>query len=353
MNYIIVYITPYIYQKIEGSFLFMRRKIIALTLGLLLMFGLVGCGGEESKETSGDKVEKITIGVAQIVEHPALDAAREGFFETLKANGYEEGKNLIIDYQNAQGDQPTLQSIAQKFASDKPKLVLAIATPSAQAMAAASSDIPILITAVTDPVAARLVANAEKPGKNVTGTNDMNPIQEQFELMKQLAPNAKKVGVIYNAGEVNSQVQVDIVKQVAKDLGISITEATVASSADVLQAAQSLAGKVDAIYVPTDNMVVSAAQAVVQVANENKIPIISGESSVVDAGALATIGINYKKLGAQTGEMALRVLNGENPAEMAIESQKVKDIIVNQKTADLLGIKIPKEILDKAATVIK
>ncbi len=329
------------------------RKIIALTLGLLLMFGLVGCGSEDSKETSSNQVEKVQIGVIQIVEHPALDAAREGFIETLKANGYEEGKNLVIDYKNAQGDQPTLQSIAQKFASDKPKLVLAIATPSAQAMAAASSDIPILITAVTDPVAARLVESNEKPGKNVTGTNDMNPIKEQFDLLKQLVPNAKKVGVIYNAGEVNSQVQVDIVKQVAKDLGITIIEATVASSADVLQAAQSLAGKVDAIYVPTDNMVVSAAQAVVQEANKNKLPIIAGESSVIEAGGLATIGINYKKLGAQTGEMALRVLNGDNPADIAIESQKEFDIIVNQKTADLLGITIPKEILDKAANVIK
>lgn len=329
------------------------KKLLAFGLSLLLLLSLVGCGATKSGATgttstaAGEK-KAVKIGIIQIVEHPALDAARQGFLETLKENGYEEGKNLTVDYQNAQGDQSVLQSIAQKFSSAKLDLVLAIATPSAQAMASASKDIPILITAVTDPVEAKLVNSMDKPGKNVTGTTDMNPLKEQFTLMKQLVPSVKKVGVIYNAGEVNSQVQVAMAKKVAADLGLTIVEATVTTSADVLQASQSLIGKVDTIYVPTDNMVVSAAQSVVQVANKNKIPIISGESSVVDKGALATIGINYKKLGKQTGEMALRVFKGEKPQDMPIESQKEFDTVLNKSTITLLGLTVPDDVLKKA-----
>jgi putative ABC transport system substrate-binding protein len=315
------------------------KKILTVALILLLIISVAGCS---SAPASAEK--KVSIGIVQIVEHPALDAARKGFLDTLKANGYVEGENLVVDYQNAQGDQSILQSIAQKFASAKHDMVLAIATPSAQAMAGASTDIPILITAVTDPVAAKLVNSMEKPGTNVTGTTDMNPIQEQFELLKQLVPTVKKVGILYNAGEVNSQVQVDIAKEVAQELGLEISEATVATSADVLQAAQSFINKVDAIYVPTDNVVVSAAQSVVQVTNENKIPLLAGESSVVDAGGLATIGINYENLGKQTGEMALKVLKGSKPQDMPIESQKDFDVVINEETAQLLGIEIPQEL---------
>lgn len=329
------------------------KKLLAFGLSLVLLLSLVGCGAAKpGTTTTGNQEEKqFKIGIIQIVEHPALDSAREGFLETLKEKGYEEGKNLTVDYQNAQGDQSILQSITQKFSSAKLDLVLAIATPSAQAMASASQDIPILITAVTDPLEAKLVNSMDKPGKNVTGTTDMNPIKEQFELMKTLVPTVKKVGVIYNAGEVNSQVQVAIAKTVAAELGLEIVEATVTTSADVLQASQSLIGKVDTIYVPTDNMVVSAAQSVVQVSHKNLIPIISGESSVVDKGALGTIGINYKKLGKQTGEMALRVFKGEKPQDMPIEAQNEFDTVLNQTTIDLFGITVPADISAKATFV--
>lgn len=322
------------------------KKVLGIGLSLVLGLGLVGCGSAQPAAGGAASSEKkeVKIGIIQIVEHPALDSAREGFIDTLKKNGYEEGKNLKLDYQNAQGDQSVLQSISQKFASSKLDLVLAIATPSAQAMASASQNIPILITAVTDPVEAKLVNSMEKPGTNVTGTTDMNPIKEQFELLKKLVPQAKNVGVIYNAGEVNSQVQVKMAKEVAKNLGIELIEATVTTSADVLQASQSLVGKVDAIYVPTDNMVVSAAQSVIQVADKNKIPIIAGESSVVDKGGLATIGINYNNLGKQTGEMAIKVLKGSKPQDMAIESQKQFDMVFNKEALTLLNIKVPDDL---------
>ncbi|HEX3032242.1 MAG TPA: ABC transporter substrate-binding protein [Bacillota bacterium] len=333
----------------------MKKKLMALGLGLLLVAGIAGCGSKESKtETTQTPQEKqIKVGIAQIVEHPALDAARQGFMEALKKNGYEEGKNLVVDYQNAQGDPNNLQPIAQKFASDKPDLILAIATPSAQAMAGKITDTPILITAVTDPVGAKLVKSAEKPETNVTGTNDMNPIKDQMELLKKLVPTAKAVGVIYNAGEQNSQTQVKLLKEAAAALGLEVKEATVTTTADVMQSAQSMIGKVQALYIPTDNTVVSAAASVIQVADKNKLPIISGESSVVEKGGLATIGIDYKKLGEQTGEMAVRILKGAKPQDMPVESQKDFSITINKKNADLIGITIPEDILAKAAKVIK
>lgn len=336
------------------------KRIIALTVTLLLVIGLVGCGGSQKanngdtgKTTSGTETKSLKVGIVQIVEHPALDAARNGFLETLKKAGYEEGKNLTVNYQNAQGDANNLQPIAQKQAADKPDLILAIATPSAVAMASATKDIPILITAVTDPAGAKLVKSAEKPDTNVTGTNDMNPIKDQLELLQKLVPSAKKVGVIYNAGEQNSQTQVKMVKELALGLGLEIAEATVTSSADVMQATQSLVGKVQAIYVPTDNTVVSAAASVLQVSDKAKIPVIAGESSVVDKGGLATIGIDYAKLGQQTGDMALRIIKGEKPQDMPIESQKDFAITVNKKNADAIGVTIPEDILSKAAKVIK
>ncbi|MGE4274301.1 MAG: ABC transporter substrate-binding protein [Desulfitobacterium sp.] len=334
------------------------KRVLGVGLSIVLALGLTACGGNSAPSTSqgtegSSQAKKVNIGIIQIVEHPALDAARQGFLEALKAKGYEEGKNLTVDYQNAQGDQSNLQSISQKFASSKLDLILAIATPSAQVMASATQDTPILITAVTDPVEANLVDSMEKPGGNISGTTDMNPIKEQLELLKKLVPDAETIGVLYNAAEINSEVQVRVVKAEAPALGLKVEVATVATSADVLQAAQSLVGKVDAIYVPTDNMVVSAAQSVVQVANENKLPIISGESSVVEAGGLGTIGINYKNLGVQTGEMALRIFEGAKIAEMPIESQKDFDIVLNQKTIDLLGIKVPAEIQSEATLLNK
>lgn len=336
------------------------KKFLAVVLGLLLVLGLAGCGAKEAandapKATTGSEssAKQVKVGIIQIVEHPALDAAREGFLESLKNAGYVEGQNLTVDYQNAQGDANNLRSIAQKLVSDKPDLILAIATPSAQAMASVTKDIPILITAVTDPVDAKLVQSAEKPGTNVTGTNDMNPIKDQLELMKKLVPNAKTVGIIFNAGEQNSQTQVKIVKDLAPSLGLQVAEGTVTTSADVMQAAQSLVGKAQVIYIPTDNMVVSACASVIQVADKNKLPIIAGESSVVDKGGLATIGIDYKKLGAQTGDMAVRVLKGEKPQNMPVESQKDFSITINKKNADLIGVTIPPDVMQKAAKIIK
>jgi len=333
-----------------------RKGFSLLVFLVLVSLTLAGCGsaGDDKRASEQGSEEKVVrLGIIQIIEHPALDASRRGFLEAMKAGGYEEGKNLEVDFQNAQGDQSTLQNIARKFAQDKKDLILAIATPSAMAMANETQDIPILITAVTDPVAAKLVESLEKPGTNVTGTTDMNPIKEQLELLKQLVPAAKRVGVIYNSSEVNSQVQVAIAKEEAAALGLTIIEAPVTSTTEVVQATQSLVGRVEAIYVPTDNTVVSAIAGVLRVAEEHKIPVVAGESKTVEAGALATIGIDYYKLGYQTGEMALRVLQGEKPQDMPIERQRDLSIVINAKAAEVFGVTIPEDLKAKADKIIE
>ncbi|MGI6686536.1 MAG: ABC transporter substrate-binding protein [Bacillota bacterium] len=334
------------------------KKLVSLISFLMVVFVFVaGCGtktGETASAGGGEADENtLKLGVIQIVEHPALDASRKGFLDVLTENGYQEGKNLIVDYKNAQGDQSNLKTISTKFVTDQMDLVLAIATPSAIAMAGETKEIPILITAVTDPVAAKLVESNDRPGANVTGTTDMTPIKEQLELLKKIVPTAHNVGVIYNSSEVNSEVQVAIAKDAAKELGLNILEATVTGSAEVMQIAQSLIGKVDAIYVPTDNVVASSIASVVALAEEHDLPLIVGERGMVDGGALGTIGIDYYKLGRQTGEMALRVINGEDPAGMPIESLKDIDIVINQGAADRMGVNVPQEILDQAKEIIK
>lgn len=337
---------------------------------LLLIFALLGtlallttgCGAPKTTEAppapakevaQPEAVKKVKLGVVQIVEHPALDAARKGFLDVLTENGYKDGENLVVDYQNAQGDQSNLKTIAQKFVTAQEDLVLAIATPSAITMASETKTIPILITAVTDPVAAKLVISNEKPDTNVTGTTDMTPVKEQLQLLLKIAPKTKKIGVIYNSSEINSQVQVDVAKKAATELGVEIVEATVTGSAEVMQVAQSLVGKVDAIYAPTDNVVASSIASVVSVCEKNKIPFIVGESGMVTGGALATIGLDYYQLGRKTGEMALKVLKGEKPQTMPIESIEGLDIVINAGAAKRMGVTIPQDILSKAKEVIK
>ena len=259
---------------------------------------------------------------------------------------------MKYDEQNAQGDQATATSIASKFASSDLDLVLAIATPSAQAAAQSITKVPVLFTAVTDPVSAQLVNSLEAPGSNITGTTDMNPVADQISLVKEFAPKAKTLGVIYSSGEVNSEVQVELAKEAAAKDGLQVVESAVTNSAEVQQAAQDLASKVDAIYVPTDNTVVSALASVVQAAEDAKIPLIAGEANSVAQGALATYGIDYSKLGYQTGEMAIRILKeGAEPASLPVEAQKDYELTVNTTTLKALGLELPTSLKDRAVTI--
>ncbi|MBD7994927.1 ABC transporter substrate-binding protein [Arthrobacter sp. Sa2CUA1] len=318
----------------------------ALLLGVSL--AATGCGGD----TAAGSNDMVRIGITQIVEHPSLDASREGFKRALLENGYTEGENITFDEQNAQNDQATATSIASKFASDGVDLVLAIATPTAQAAAQAITDIPILITAVTEPEEAGLVDSWDAPGGNVSGTSDLNPVEDQLGLIKELAPDAKTLGIVYSSGEVNSEVQVELAKETAKKLGLELKLATVSNSAEVQQAAESL--DVDALYVPTDNNVVNALESMIQIAESKQIPLVVGEGDSVEGGGLATWGIDYEELGYQTGLMAVKILKeGADPATMPIETLDDIKLFVNKSAAANMGVELPASLLDKADTVIE
>jgi putative tryptophan/tyrosine transport system substrate-binding protein len=303
---------------------------------------LTACGN------GGGDGESYSIGISQFVTHPSLDAARTGFENRIE----ESGVDIALEVQNAQGDQATANTIAGSFASGDQDLVLAIATPSAQTAAQAVTNVPVLFTAVTDPVSAKLVKSPEAPGGNVTGTTDANPVLEQLTLLKELDPEAKRVGIVYSSGEVNSQVQVDWAKEAAAELDLEIVEATVSNSSEVQQAANSLSD-IDAFYVPTDNAVVTALESVISVARDRQIPVIPAEGDSVARGGVATYGLSYEKLGAQTADMALRILTeGADPATMPVESQTEPELYVNPEAAQSMGVEIPQSILDQADHVV-
>ncbi len=305
-------------------------KRIGIVLFAVLLFGLVLSVGAEGK---------IRIGIMQIVDHPALNAVRQGFIDAMKeVYGYVEGENIEYDVQSAQGDIATANTIARKFVTEKVDLILSIATPTSQAAVNATKDIPIVFSAVTDPVSAGLVKDLEHPGGNVTGISDMTPVARQIALITFLFPEAKRVGTLYNAGEVNSVVTNELAKKACAELGLELIEATVASTADVAMAAQSLVGKVDAIYVSTDNTVVSALDAVGSVCLSNKIPLILADPTTVGKGALCALGFDYYLHGRQTADIVARILKGENPGDIPVEFAKKLSLLVNSKTVEVLGL---------------
>ena len=321
-------------------------KVLALLLAVSMVFVLASCKPAEDGATTAPET-KLKIGIVQYVEHPALDAAREGFVEALADNGYVDGENITLDVQNAQADQSNLKSIAQRFVNDKVDLILAIATPAAQAMASETTEIPILGTAITDYEVAKLVDSNEAPGGNVSGTTDMNPVKEQIDLLKKLVPDVENVGLLYTSSEDNSVMQAGMMKDACEKLGLTVKEATVTSSNDVQQVTQSLVGKVDAIYIPTDNVCASAMPVISQITTEAKIPVICGEANMVLGGGLATLGINYSKLGYQTGEMAVKVFKGEaETASMPIECQTDYDFTINGDIAKDIGMTVPDDLAD-------
>ncbi len=324
-----------------------KARALAAALALTLAAGVLGgCGGEkENKEAAAKKT--VNVGIVQLVEHASLDAANKGFVDGLAANGFKENENIAFDRQNAQADQSNLQNIAHRFVSNKVDLICAIATPAAQTAANATKDIPIVATAVTDYEAAKLVATNEKPGGNVTGTSDMNPIKEQLELLLKLVPDAKVVGTIYSSSEVNSQMQVDLLKKYAAEKGVEIKEATVSSVNDIQQAAQSIIGEIDCLYLPTDNVMASAVPTLISVTEPAKLVMTCGWPDT--EGSVAVVGIDYYELGKQTGEMAAKILKGEaKPADLAIETQKKFKVIVNKQVAERLGVTVPEDILKAA-----
>ncbi|TFJ43370.1 ABC transporter substrate-binding protein [Carnobacterium divergens] len=314
----------------------MKKITIASLTGLVALGLLAGCTGGNSKS---ENKKEVKVGVLQYMEHNSLDQARKGFVAELKDAGYEEGKNMTLDYQNAQGDQSNLKSMSERLVKNKNDVILAIATPAAQSVVNETTTLPVLFTAVTDAVSAGLVTSNEKPGGNVTGTSDMVPIDEQTDLLLSIVPEAKTVGIIYNASEKNSEIQSKLAKKALEKSGVKVKEVTVSSTNDVQQVMTSLAKQVDGIYIPTDNTLAKTMSTVGEIAEAAKIPVIAGSTDMVEEGGLATYGINYEKLGRQTGKLAVKILKGEaKPEELSIETSKNLELVVNQKMAKALEI---------------
>lgn len=317
-----------------------RRAVLKLLGGLsalsIVPAGLSACtGGGSGSQGQGGGSRK--IGVLQLTEHPALDASNKGFVDALD----EAGITYNIDQQNAQNDQSACQTIAHKLVNDGNDLILAIATPAAQAVAGATDEIPIVGTAITDFASAGLVQSNDKPGKNVTGSSDLTPVADQFDLLVKLLPQAKTVGVLYCTAESNSDVQVKLADQAAANHGLKLVRYSVSSSNEIQQVVESMVGKVDVVYTPTDNTIAAGMTTVTMIANDNKLPTICGEEGMVDNGGLATYGINYEELGKLAGQMAVNILKGESkPADMAIEHLDASKCTLktNEETAKKLGI---------------
>ncbi|MEN6462458.1 MAG: ABC transporter substrate-binding protein [Syntrophomonas sp.] len=323
-------------------------KAVALVTMLVLLLSLAGCASNKEAAKSPESKDKVTIGIVQIVEHPSLNTIRESFINELAKEGYKDGENIVIDYQNAQGDQTNLKTICQKFVNNKYDLIVAIATPSAQAAVGETKDIPIVFSACTDPVGSGLVSSMEKPGKNVTGTSDAVSAEKIMELAKRITPNIKTVGALYNSSETNSVSVVNNLKEYASKNGLKVVEATITNSSEVQQAVNSLAGKVDAIFSPIDNTVASAMPVVAQVANKAKIPVYVGADSMVKDGGLATYGVNYPVLGQETAKMAVQILKGKKAGDIPAIAMTNMDIYVNKDTAKAIGITIPDDVLKEA-----
>ena len=343
-----------------------KAKALSLALASVMMLSLAACSGKapETTEPAADTTaaqssaaettaeseagttaqntadgKQYKIGVLQLVQHTALDASNKGFIQALD----DSGLNYTVDQQNASGDQPTCQTIASKLVNDGDDLILAIATPAAQAVAGATSDIPVLVTAVTDPAASDLVESNEAPGGNISGTSDLTPVKEQISLLKQILPDAKTVGILYCTAESNSEIQAQMAKEAIEAAGMTAVDYTVSSSNEIQTVVTSMVGKVDAIYAPTDNTIAAGMTTVAMIANENGLPTICGEEGMVKAGGLATYGIDYYELGYLTGQQAVKILTeGAETSSMPIEYlplEKCK-LSVNEETAKTLGIDV-------------
>lgn len=323
------------------------KKILALVLVMVLALSMAACGGEPASEPASGAAKSpadMKIGIVQLAEHPALDAACNGFVETLVAAGFSKEN---IDIQNAQGEQSNCAPIVNKFVSSDVDLILAIATPAAQAAAQGTSEIPILVTAVTDPAAAGLVESNEKPNCNISGTSDMNPIAEQVALIPQFDPDAKKVAVLYCSSEANSKLQGDMAVAEIEKLGMTASVYTVSESSEINATVTQITEECDALYIPTDNLFASNMMAVSQITVPAKMPVICGEENMVKQGGLATYGLNYTELGKLTGQQAIDILvNGKNVAEMPIgySPKESLSVTVNEENAAAIGVEVPADL---------
>ena len=319
-------------------------KVVRKLLAPLLVVGILLISLISLHQLKADKKKDVfRIGISQFITHQSLDATREGFVDELAKQGYVEGKNIEIDLQNAQGEQRNLKTISQQLAESS-DVVLAIATPSAQSLANTTQTTPVIFSAVTDPVSAKLVESREHPGGNVTGTSDQSSdaISTQINLIKKVLPKAKTIGILYTQSEPNSVVQKDEAKRLLEEKGFTVVEKTILDSNNVKAAAESLMAEVDMVFVPTDNIISSTMETVKQVSIKHKVPVFGGSTEMIAVGGLYNYGTNYEELGRQTARMLVRFLKGENPENIAVELPEKLELHTNQEMADALGIDISK-----------
>ncbi len=321
--------------------------IIAVVIGFFI-YQTMNTPAKTAKKAE-DKVQ--TVGILQFVSHPALDTITKGVKDALKEAGYKEGKNLKIVFQNGQADQSKLATMSQQLVDRKADVLVGVATPAAQSLANTTKDIPIVLGAVTDPVGAKLVASLDNPGGNVTGVSDQPPVASQIKLGKELLPDAKTVGMLYSSTEVNSKYQVNEASKTAESLGMAVKEYPVASTNEIAQTVQVMSQNVDFIYIPLDNTIANAMQAVVGEANKSKTPIITSVDTMVEQGGLATVGIDQYTLGKKTGQMVVQILKGADPSVTPVYTFKEGVTVLNEKQAEFLGIQIPDNLKKEAQIV--
>lgn len=325
------------------------KKLVLLSSILVSMSLFSACSNE--KGSSVPQENTVNIGISQIASHPALDLAREGFIEALNSKGFKDGENLNLEIQNAEGDIATSQMISGDFVSDSKDLIFAIGTPAAQSAFNSTQDIPIIATAVTDAVEAGLVKSKEKSGTNVAGTSDAVPIDKQLKLIQEIVKGVKTIGVLYNTSEVNSEIQINNLKELANKNNIEVITKGITSVNDISQGLDSILDDIDVLYTPADNLIASSMSIISSKAIEKKVPVVGAEEAHVNGGALITEGINYKKLGFEAGIMAVEVLEGKDIKELSIKTLEEAELVINEDTQKNLSININEDIMKRAKLI--
>ncbi|MBE0486738.1 ABC transporter substrate-binding protein [Marinobacter sp.] len=321
----------------------MAKKTLRTLIGASLLAAASLVQAEETR----------VVAITQIVEHPALDAAHQGVKDELAERGYIVGQNLRLMHESAQGNSAIASQIARKFVGESPDVIVAIATPSAQTVAAAARNVPVVFSAVTDPVAAKLVKSWEAPGGNMTGVSDMLPIEQHLDMLQRIMPDAKRIGTVYNPGEANAAALIELLEERLAARDMQLVKGAATRTSEVLGAARSLVGKVDAIYLTTDNTVISAAEAVISVGERSKIPVFAADTATVERGAVAALGFNYYNHGRQTGAMVVRILEGAGTADMPVETMEELDLFVNPEAGKRMGITLSEDLIQDAKEVVK
>ncbi|MYN69200.1 peptide ABC transporter substrate-binding protein [Streptococcus suis] len=323
--------------------------IIALTVMVVAALFLT----QKEQNNSTNSTEKVKIGVLQFVTHDSLDEIYKGIKAGLEEGGYTTAENLSIDFMNAEGDQSQVQTMSKKLVDNGNELLIGIATPAAQGLANATTELPIIMGAVTDPVGANLVTDLKNPGGNITGVSDQTPVADTVSLIKEITPDAKTIGVLYSSNEDNSKIQVAEFKAAAEEAGYTVLEYAVASSNELASTVEVASSKVDALFTPVDNTVASAFSTVVSVANKSKTPIFTSVEDMVEGGGIASVTLSQYDLGVATGKMAAKILDGANPADTPVQIFNEGTIVVNQKVAKELGITLSDDVINQASKVIE